>query len=201
MNVRAIAQAAFGWFRRLWAKETPDITIGLAELTPEDMVFIEADEAPKITTGEAELTAEELNAIAEEESIPLTAEEIETVERLTKAYVEASPEDKAAIVKGPGLADEAQKAFIRSREEIMKLPAVVKLKPRWKFVAVVDERTSHVCRALDGTCLEAGDPRWSTMLPPLHPHCRSHVAPVDVTEEIVAPTTQALEILSQTVKP
>jgi SPP1 gp7 family putative phage head morphogenesis protein len=196
--VSRLATGAFRWVRSLFVSDGPEITVGEAELTAEELAAVEA---PEVTVGEAVLTPEELSAIASEETLALTPEEIELVERLTNSYVEASPEDKAAIVKGPGLFTEAQKVFIDARAEEMSKPTAKKLKPRWKFVAVIDNRTSHICRALNGTCLEAGDPRWSTMLPPLHPNCRSHVAPVDDTEDLQSPTIQALEILSKTVKP
>lgn len=193
-----LATSAFRWVRSKFVDDGPEITVGEAELTPAELAAIEA---PDVTVGEAELTPAELAAIADEETLALTPAEIELVERLTNSYVEASPADKEAIVKGPGIFNEAQKVFTDARNEEMSKPTAVKLKPLWKFVAVLDERTTHICRAMDGVCMEAGDPRWPSLLPPLHHRCRSHVAPVDDSESLQYPTTQALELLSTTVKP
>lgn len=46
-----------------------------------------------------------------------------------------------------------------------------------EFQAVLDDRTSPVCRACAGTRLRASDSWWDTHTPPLHPHCRSTVRP------------------------
>lgn len=46
-----------------------------------------------------------------------------------------------------------------------------------RFVSVLDGRTSKLCASLDGTIWEMNDP--SKRVPPLHPHCRSILVPVD----------------------
>ncbi|ANS22259.1 minor capsid protein [Acinetobacter baumannii] len=46
-----------------------------------------------------------------------------------------------------------------------------------RFVSVLDGRTSKLCASLDGTIWEINDP--SKRVPPLHPHCRSILVPVD----------------------
>jgi SPP1 gp7 family putative phage head morphogenesis protein len=46
-----------------------------------------------------------------------------------------------------------------------------------RFVSVLDGRTSKLCATLDGTIWEINDP--SKRIPPLHPHCRSILVPVD----------------------
>jgi len=46
-----------------------------------------------------------------------------------------------------------------------------------RFVSVLDGRTSKLCASLDGTIWKINDP--SKRVPPLHPHCRSILVPVD----------------------
>ena len=45
------------------------------------------------------------------------------------------------------------------------------------FVATLDMRTSEICRAMDGTIIETKDAKIGLNVPPLHPYCRSVVAP------------------------
>ena len=44
------------------------------------------------------------------------------------------------------------------------------------FRAVIDTRTSSICRSLDGSVWKRGDPQ--TPIPPLHPNCRSTLEPI-----------------------
>jgi SPP1 gp7 family putative phage head morphogenesis protein len=46
----------------------------------------------------------------------------------------------------------------------------------YEFQAVIDSRTSDICRPLDGTRYRPGDPKMP--VPPLHPHCRSALVPI-----------------------
>lgn len=46
-----------------------------------------------------------------------------------------------------------------------------------RFVSVLDGRTSKLCASLDGTIWEINDP--AKRVPPLHPHCRSILVPVE----------------------
>jgi hypothetical protein len=49
-----------------------------------------------------------------------------------------------------------------------------------RFTAVLDERTTNVCRSLDGTMLPAGDPFWTDHSPPCHAgDCRSMLLAFD----------------------
>lgn len=47
---------------------------------------------------------------------------------------------------------------------------------RYRFEAIIDSRTSEICRPLDGTEWDRDDPRTPT--PPLHPNCRSSLVPI-----------------------
>lgn len=66
-----------------------------------------------------------------------------------------------------------QTAYNRGRWRQMQHPAVKRLRPYLMYDAVLDSRTSELCRTLDGTVLEAEDPFWETHHPPLHHRCRS----------------------------
>lgn len=52
-------------------------------------------------------------------------------------------------------------------------PDTVRLRPFWRFDALLDGRTSSICRACHGTTLPADHPWWRTHLSPLHHRCRS----------------------------
>jgi len=49
---------------------------------------------------------------------------------------------------------------------------------RYEFMATLDNRTSTVCAGLDGKIFEMSEKEVGVNYPPLHPHCRSSVAPV-----------------------
>jgi hypothetical protein len=49
---------------------------------------------------------------------------------------------------------------------------------RYEFMATLDNRTSTVCAGLDGKIFDLKDKEVGVNYPPLHPHCRSSVAPV-----------------------
>lgn len=48
---------------------------------------------------------------------------------------------------------------------------------RWRYAAVLDDRTSEICRDLNGTEWRFNDP--NAPLPPRHPNCRSVVVPLE----------------------
>lgn len=45
------------------------------------------------------------------------------------------------------------------------------------FVATLDDRTSDICRQMDGTVIDMKDYQPGMTVPPLHPYCRSTTAP------------------------
>ena len=47
-----------------------------------------------------------------------------------------------------------------------------------RFSAILDERTSRMCRMRDGMTFRLEDPRLVGNTPPLHPNCRSVLIPV-----------------------
>lgn len=52
-----------------------------------------------------------------------------------------------------------------------------------EFVATLDMKTSEICRAMDGTIINIENAKIGLNVPPLHPYCRSVIAPV-MDEEI-----------------
>lgn len=51
--------------------------------------------------------------------------------------------------------------------------------PYWKFIAVLDNRTTDVCNGLNNKVVKASDNFWNTHTPPLHYKCRSRTIAVD----------------------
>jgi SPP1 gp7 family putative phage head morphogenesis protein len=68
-----------------------------------------------------------------------------------------------------------QMAYAQGRQQQMREPAVMRLRPYWRYVATLDNRTTPVCRQLHGTTLHATDPFWLSHTPPLHFQCRGTI--------------------------
>ncbi len=52
------------------------------------------------------------------------------------------------------------------------------------FSAIIDERTSRQCRALNGLIMKVGSPEARRFLPPLHPRCRSKILPIQNNSKV-----------------
>jgi SPP1 gp7 family putative phage head morphogenesis protein len=68
-----------------------------------------------------------------------------------------------------------QTAYNRGRWVQMKDPAVVRLRPYWMFDALLDTRTTPICKERNGTVLKQEDTWWQSNVPPLHHRCRSSI--------------------------
>lgn len=66
-----------------------------------------------------------------------------------------------------------QNAYGAGRFRQASHPDVLAERPVWMFDAILDGRETDICRACDGTKLEADAPWWATHTPPLHFNCRS----------------------------
>lgn len=60
---------------------------------------------------------------------------------------------------------------------------------KYEYLATLDDRTSEICRSMDGKVFKLGEKEVGVNYPPLHPHCRSTVVPyfddeIDVSERI-----------------
>lgn len=73
-----------------------------------------------------------------------------------------------------------QGAYGAGRVKQLTAPAVLKARPFWKFSAVLDGRTSTICRPLAGLVMPANDASWADKTPPLHFQCRSTLIPLTV---------------------
>lgn len=75
-----------------------------------------------------------------------------------------------------------QHAYNAGRYELATHPDVIQARPYWMFDAVLDNKTTPVCRASDGTVLPADHAFWKTHYPPLHHRCRSSVRNMTAAE-------------------
>lgn len=48
---------------------------------------------------------------------------------------------------------------------------------KYEYLATLDDRTSEICRSMDGKVFNLNDKEVGVNYPPLHPHCRSTVVP------------------------
>ena len=61
-------------------------------------------------------------------------------------------------------ANQARVAFVDANDDMLK---------GYRFLAVLDSRTSQQCRALDQKVISKDSDKLSSLTPPLHPNCRS----------------------------
>jgi SPP1 gp7 family putative phage head morphogenesis protein len=83
-----------------------------------------------------------------------------------------------------------QGAYAAGRHAELTDPAVLEDQPYWQFDAIMDNRTSPVCKAAHGTVLPADDKWWATHNPPCHFNCRSTVIPMTGDEAKAAGVTE-----------
>lgn len=85
-----------------------------------------------------------------------------------------------------------QRAYGAGSVRQLQAPAVLARRPFWKYLAVLDGRTSPICRALAGLTLPASDPAWNSRKPPLHFRCRGKLVPLTAAQaEAEGITTKA----------
>lgn len=63
-------------------------------------------------------------------------------------------------------------------EQSLRAPGVYLL----EYMAILDDRTTPICRRLHGIRKPTGDPFWQTYYPPNHLNCRSVVRPITTAE-------------------
>lgn len=68
-----------------------------------------------------------------------------------------------------------QSAYNAGRYAEMTRPAVLAVRPFWKFVSILDGRTTATCAPLNGVIRKHDDAFWKDHYPPLHFNCRSTV--------------------------
>lgn len=97
--------------------------------------------------------------------------------------------DPVPVVSHPIIIEETQSRFARTRETILSLDFYRAAYPFWRYSAILDDRTTVGCKALDGLTMPASDPRWVGFVPPRHWHCRAHVVAVTHSEGVNAKKT------------
>lgn len=75
-----------------------------------------------------------------------------------------------------------QAAYSAGRWAEITRPEALQKRPYLVYDAVLDGRTSRVCRRCNGTVLPADNPWWRTHLPPLHHNCRSAVRALTIPQ-------------------
>jgi SPP1 gp7 family putative phage head morphogenesis protein len=53
-----------------------------------------------------------------------------------------------------------------------------------RFEAIIDDRTTPICRLLDGIVVSLGDPRLDLVTPPIWYNCRSVLSPVTIYDDV-----------------
>ena len=75
-----------------------------------------------------------------------------------------------------------QSAYSAGRYEQATDPDTLAVRPYWMFSAILDDRTTTICMACDGTVRPASDAWWHSHFAPLHMNCRSTV--ITLSEEL-----------------
>jgi SPP1 gp7 family putative phage head morphogenesis protein len=68
-----------------------------------------------------------------------------------------------------------QRAYSAGRVASYLEPDIAATRPVWKYSAILDSRTSPLCKACAGTVLPASSTWWQSHTPPLHHRCRSTI--------------------------
>jgi len=74
-------------------------------------------------------------------------------------------------------------SYNQGRLDMMEDKDVKEMTAGVMFSAIIDERTTEVCEALDGQIFEQGDPDIARFTPPLHFDCRSTLVPITIYEK------------------
>jgi len=77
-------------------------------------------------------------------------------------------------------------AYNQGRQNMMDDPEVKDIMAGEMFSAIMDDRTTEICQALDGQVFIYGDPDIARYTPPLHYGCRSQLIPVTKYEQFEA---------------
>jgi len=88
-----------------------------------------------------------------------------------------------------------QAAYSAGRWDQLQDPAVRRSHPYLMYDAVLDSRTTEICRVRDGVVRPADDPFWQSNWPPLHHNCRSGVRALTRAEAERRGVTQTLPSL------
>lgn len=81
---------------------------------------------------------------------------------------------------------ESTAAFNQGRLVQLRDPAIEPFIQGAEFAAVIDDRTTDVCRMLDGRILRKDDGSWDELSPPRHVNCRSILVGVTTSDTVKA---------------
>lgn len=107
------------------------------------------------------------------QGLPYEAFEKEVGEKLVAAWGDSvtNPAHRLETI----YRNNVQSAYSAGRYAQMTDPDVLRGRPFWMYDALLDNRTSELCRGLNGTILPADHDFWKTRYPPNHHNCRSGV--------------------------
>lgn len=98
--------------------------------------------------------------------------------KLLKAWGGTEPTGRLELIHRNAV----QQAYNAGRYALATDPAVINVRPYWKFDAILDRRTSDVCRENNGRIMPANDVWWNLNYPPLHHRCRSSVRSLTIEQ-------------------
>lgn len=75
-----------------------------------------------------------------------------------------------------------QASYSAGRIRQFSEPDTLAVRPYWMFDAIMDGRTSDICKACNGTVLPADSSWWKGHVPPLHHKCRSAVRSLTIAQ-------------------
>lgn len=154
--------------------------VGLDSATVEALVDGAAARAEAIVRASVTAAAQAVADVVDEALPGQTFAEIAQAAADAASVALAEPPARATVDADTVIA--AEVAMGEHEERAATQPEAL-----FTFEARVDERTSEVCRACDGTTLPGSHPWWLTHLPPLHPNCRSRIVPASGGSVTAAP--------------
>lgn len=121
-----------------------------------------------------------INGLLGEKAPAQIVEELHrALEKMVPADVEAPTSAHVATLVRTTLTD----AFNASRRAVFEDPELKGFVEAYEFSAVLDDRTTPICRELDGKVWPVGHPNWQRYTPALHFNCRSLLVPVVAGDE------------------
>lgn len=140
---------------------------------PKDEYDALTDEAKKRAftvagTAQLDLIASVQNALASalEQGTDLEAFKAAVGEKLQSEWVgsKGNPASRLETI----FRTNVQSAYNAGRHAEATDPDTLAMRPYWQFDAVVDSRTTSICKGANGVVLPASDPWWSRNIPPRH---------------------------------
>ena len=87
-------------------------------------------------------------------------------------------------------------AYNQGRLVASREPSIERLLKGMQYSAILDSRTTEVCRHLDGVVFRMGDPQLDRLAPPNHFNCRSVLVPVTEDIEVSENTSERTHFIT-----